>query len=97
MIYNSTRNTNSSGQRRKDVKYKMAATETVTKVAVNILVNNGTTQTGALKTASISMGAISTSGYDADKAIAIADLISDCLTKDMCELRKVEYSRLLSE
>lgn len=75
----------------------MAATETVTKVAVNILVNNGTTQTGALKTASISMGAISTSGYDADKAIAIADLISDCLAKDMCELRKVEYSRLLSE
>ncbi len=72
----------------------MPATTTVTKIACNILVNNGTTQTGAIKTATVSLGSINKDAFDADKAYAIAEVVATCLTKALYDIRKVETSSI---
>ena len=50
----------------------MAATTVVEKVAVNLKLNNGISPTGAVKTVTVSMGTMSDTGFDADKALAVS-------------------------
>ena len=78
----------------KEGEYRMAATATVKKIACNLLLNNGTTQTGAVKTATISMGTLDKDAFDADKALALVNLITPCLEKSLYECTKVETSKL---
>ncbi|MBR0380802.1 MAG: hypothetical protein IJH62_09705 [Mogibacterium sp.] len=66
-------------------------------VKVQMMLNNGTTQTGQLKTVAVSIGKLNLTRFDADKAINIADAVSDVLAKAMSEVRKTTVSRLLSE
>lgn len=75
----------------------MAVTETDRSIRVQMMLNNGTTQTGQIKTVAVSLGKISLTRYNATKAITIADAVSEMLAKDMAELRKTTISMLLYE
>ena len=88
MIYNITI------KRRKAVNKTMAATTIVEKVAVNLKLNNGTTTSGAIKTVTVSMGKMSDTGFDAEKALAVSRLIAPCLAKSLFETQKVETSMI---
>lgn len=72
----------------------MPATVTTEKIAVNLLLNNGTTQTGSVKTATVGMGTINKDTFDVDKALAIAELIAQCLAKSVYKVRKVQYDEI---
>ena len=74
----------------------MAARTVTEKIAVNLKLNNGTSQTGSVKTLTVSMGKISLTGFDVDKAAAVAGLIEACLTNSVYEVQKLEYSQLLA-
>jgi len=50
----------------------MPVTSTTTKLISRIVVNNGTTQAGNIKTANIAMPAVSVDNFDAAKVYAIA-------------------------
>ncbi|MBQ7215558.1 MAG: hypothetical protein IJS39_06200 [Synergistaceae bacterium] len=75
----------------------MAATTTVTKIAVNLKLNNGVGADGNIRTVPVSMGKINRGAFDADKALAISSLIGQCLTKQVYYLEKVEYSAIESD
>lgn len=72
----------------------MATTSTITKVSVKMLLNNGTDpQTGEVRTVSVSLGALSPTGYNDDKAMAVAEAIAPCLTKSLYGVKKtVDYT-----
>ena len=72
----------------------MAVQTIVQKIAVNLKLNNGTTKTGAVKTATVSIGSLDKDTFDAEKAIAIVSLLTPCLTKSLYDLQKVETSKL---
>lgn len=67
----------------------MPATVTREKVQFKINLDNGTTATGDVKTVSVNLGTLSTTNYDVDKAIAIANLLEPCLTKTIYSLSEV--------
>lgn len=67
----------------------MPATVTRDKVQFKINLDNGTTSTGEVKTVSINLGTLSNSGYNVDKALAIADLLEPILTKTIYSLSEV--------
>lgn len=71
----------------------MATTSTLTKVGVKMLLNNGTdSQTGEVKTVSVSLGSLSPSGYDDNKMMAVVNGIAPCLTKSVYKVKKtMEY------
>lgn len=60
------------------------------RVAVAIKLNNGTDSEGNIKTVSTSLGTLSTSGFDAQKAQNIINALAPCLSK-------VVYSRELTQ
>lgn len=72
----------------------MAARTITEKIAVNLKLNNGTTTTGKVKTVSVSIGKLNKDAFDADKALAVAGLIAECLDKSLYETQKVETSQL---
>ena len=72
----------------------MAVGTIVEKIAVNLKLNNGTTVTGAVKTVTVSMGKMSKTGFDAEKALAVSRLLAPCLTKSIYETVKVETSQI---
>ncbi len=72
----------------------MAATATVTKVAINLLLNNGVSSTGSVRTLPVSLGKIDKDNIDLDKALALSDLVETCLTKSVYVVEKVEYSHV---
>lgn len=75
--------------------YSMAAHDVATKVAVNIMVNNGTTPAGNIKLATISLGTMSINGYDPAKVLTVSALLEPCLAKAIQEVRKVETSSIM--
>ncbi|MBQ3653676.1 MAG: hypothetical protein II954_04590 [Synergistaceae bacterium] len=75
----------------------MAATVTPTKVAVNLKLDAGTTASGDVKTVNVGLGKLSVQSFNADKALAIANLIEPCLSKSIYILEKVETSRIDEE
>lgn len=66
-------------------------------VKVQMLLNNGTTQTGQLKTVAVSIGKLSLTNYDAEKALNVADAVSDVLAKDLSEVRQTKTASLMFE
>ncbi len=70
------------------------ANTTLTKVAVQLRLNNGTDSQGNVKTVGLSLGNLSTANYDADKALAVARLLSPCLTKTVSRVQEVKTSTL---
>ena len=72
----------------------MAARTVTEKIAVSLRLNNGTSTTGQVKTVGVSIGKLNTAAFDADKALTVAGLIEDCLTKSVYEVQKVETSEI---
>ena len=66
-------------------------------IKVQMMLNNGTTQTGQLKTVAVSIGKLSLTNYDAEKALTVADAVSDVLAKDLSEVRQTKTSSLMFE
>lgn len=62
---------------------------------VNILLKNGLTETGNQKTVSISLGNLSISRYDLDKAEAIVTLLEPCLAKTTHQIREVDTNAVV--
>ncbi len=83
-------------KRRKAVNKTMAATTVTEKIAVNLLLNNGSSSTGAVRTLTLSMGKMNEDAFDADKALAISRLIAPCLTKSVYKTVKVETSQIIT-
>ena len=72
------------------------ATVTTKKISVNIKLNNGVDQQGNMKLVTLSLGKLSLTGYDADKALALVNLLEACLDKSIQEVDEVKVSTLLS-
>lgn len=72
----------------------MAVTNTLTKVSVKMLLNNGVDpSTGVIKTVSVSLGSLSHTGYDDTKMMAVVGALSPCLTKSVYSVKKtMEYT-----
>ena len=70
----------------------MPATVTPTKTQFKVNLDNGTTATGEVKTVSMTFPALSQSGYDVDKAVAVANLLEPILTKTIYSLTQVVTS-----
>lgn len=68
------------------------ATTTLRKIAFRVLLDNGTDAQGNVKTVGISFPALSNSGYDAAKALAIANALEGCLTKSIYSCEQVNTS-----
>lgn len=66
-------------------------------VKVQMMLNNGTTQTGQLKTVAVSIGKLSLTNYDAEKALNVASAVSDVLAKDLSEVRQTKIASLMLE
>lgn len=66
-------------------------------VKVQMMLNNGTTQTGQLKTVAVSIGKLSLTNYDAEKALNVASAVSDVLAKDLSEVRQTKIASLMFE
>lgn len=75
----------------------MAIAVATQKIAVNVKLNNGTSETGKVKTLSVSLGAINKDTFDASKAYAIMALLAPCLEKEVYSLDKVETSSITNE
>lgn len=88
MIYNNIIN-----EERRMTK-SMAATLYTEKIAVNLLLNNGTTTTGGVRTATVGLGKMSKTGFDADKVLAIVNLLSPCLSKPVHEVVRVATDQI---
>ena len=64
----------------------MAATVTLEKIGLSLKLDNGLTPTGAQKTVTVSLPSINKTAFDADKALAIAQLLSPVLSKTIVKL-----------
>ena len=73
----------------------MPAITEIKKITVSMKLNNGTTTTGKVKTASVSLGNLNKSTFDADKVIAIVNALSPCFDLMLHSLEKTEVSQLI--
>ena len=64
------------------------------KVSVNIKLNNGTDADGKLRTVSVTLGNLSASNFDADKALAIITALEPCLSKTVNSVNMVQTSTI---
>ena len=71
----------------------MAVTEGLSSVAVNVLLNNGTSN-GKVKTLTVSLSGLSTANYDNQKVMNIVSLLGDCLSKPVYSVKKVSVATL---
>lgn len=70
------------------------ATNTIVKNVCQLRLNNGTDSQGNVKTVGINLGQLSPTGWDDDKALAIADKLEDCLTKTIVETYHITTASL---
>ena len=70
------------------------ATESLTKIACRLLLNNGSSGSGATKTVTVNYPTISRTGYTADRAFAIATLMEPCLEKTIYAIQSVKTSSI---
>ncbi|MBQ7154659.1 MAG: hypothetical protein IJR85_03760 [Synergistaceae bacterium] len=75
----------------------MAITTTLNKVSVSLKLNNGTSAQGTTKTISISLGSLNKDTFNADKAMAIVELLEPCLDKALVRTEKSEVSILTDD
>ena len=57
----------------------MAAVEELSALKAQMLLNNGTTTSGAVRTVNVSMGTLEPSAWDAQKALNIINALYPCL------------------
>lgn len=72
----------------------MAVTAKTQKITAVILLDNGTTSSGAVRTISQTLGAIDKENYDPDKAYAIAMLVEPCLSKSVYAVQQTTAAYL---
>ena len=72
----------------------MAVQELLQKQSVALKLNNGT-KAGVVQTVNLSLGSLDKDEWDADKAVAIIDLLEPCLSKSIEEIQKTTVSRLM--
>ena len=72
----------------------MAVTVTPKSLSVSLKLNNGTTDSGTVKTTSVSLGTMSIANYNADKAMAIVGLLTPCLSKALVRVEKTSIDVL---
>ena len=70
------------------------ATTTLTKVSVNMKLNNGQDAQGNTKLVSLSLGSLSKDNFNVDKALAVIGLLEPCLNKTIEAVEKVEISSI---
>lgn len=68
----------------------MAWTEDIEKITCRILVQIGTSSTGAVKTANVTLPAISASGYTSAAFGAISDLYEPILNESIYKLNAIK-------
>ena len=66
----------------------MAVTTTAKSLKVSLKLNNGVSDTGTTKTVSVSLGSMSTTAFDAEKAMNIVAVLSPCLSKELLRVEK---------
>ncbi|MBQ7150920.1 MAG: hypothetical protein IJR94_01545 [Synergistaceae bacterium] len=71
----------------------MAVTKTRDSIAVNVVLNNGTYD-GKVKTLSVNLGKLSTTNYDADKAMDVVELLEPCLSKELYKVQEVDVNSM---
>ena len=74
----------------------MAAVSSLSKVTVNVQLNNGTVD-GKVRTLSVSLGGLDLTRYEDTKAMNIANLLGECLAKPIYRVQKVAVSTLTNE
>lgn len=67
----------------------MAITETMVGNKCNVLLNNGTSASGSVQTVTISLGTLAASTWDATKAMAVIEDLSDVLSKSVYSVQHV--------
>ena len=75
----------------------MAVITTPIKTAVSLKLNNGTTESGTVKTLNVSLGTLNLSAFDASKVFAIAALLEPCLDRAIHRIEKTDTSRIEDE
>ena len=75
----------------------MAVIETNVKANVNLLLDNGTTTSGAQKTASLSIGTVNVNAQDNSKYLAIKNALAPLIAKETIGLRKTVVTELDEE
>lgn len=75
----------------------MAVTENATKFTVKLLLNNGTSSSGDVKTVSVSYPSINYNTYDAEKVLTIEGLLSPCLSKSVYTTQAIKYYSIEDE
>lgn len=72
----------------------MPAVETLQTIKANILLNNGTTQTGSIRTVNQSIGTLEPSRWDVDKAFEIVMAATPIFTRPVVEAQNVKTYRI---
>lgn len=72
----------------------MSVSVTAKKLRVNLKLDDGYTSAGMTKYVSMSLGNMAVNAFDADKVMAIANLLTPVLDKDLLAIEKVETSTL---
>lgn len=75
----------------------MASVSTLEKTAVTLKLHNGTTATGAIKTVSINYPSIDKDAYNADKVLAIEQLLVPVLAKTPVKLLKTDITSITND
>lgn len=68
----------------------MAVEDELIKRTATMLLNNGVSPTGTVKTVSVSIGTLNPSAWNLQKASNIVNAMSGCLTKAMTAARHVD-------
>ena len=71
----------------------MAVVRDLNRVSVSMLLNNGT-KDGKVQTLSLGLGTLSTSGYDDQKAMNVATLLTPVLSKPVYNVQETKVSIL---
>jgi len=75
----------------------MAYSEAIEKITCRILVQIGTSSTGAVKTANVTLPAISSTGYTAAAFGAMADLYEPVLAESVYKLNAIKTYYLVND
>ena len=70
------------------------AVSTVSRVSVSLKLENGRDAKGMMTYVSTSLGSLSKDNFDADKVLAIVELLEPCLSKDIGSIEKTETSTI---
>ena len=71
----------------------MAVVRDLNRVSVTLMLNNGT-HDGKVQTRSLNLGTLSTSGYDDQKAMNVASLLTPVLSKPVYNVQETKVSVL---